>query len=77
MQKNNDSQPKEYVSFSSRMGHKISYTSVKDEVLRWKRNNALREVFILQEPSIDLILCGEKNREHIELLQLDRGDLGG
>lgn len=33
-------------------GHKIGYTSVKDEVVRWKRANASREVFILQEPRI-------------------------
>ena len=33
-------------------GHKIGYTSVKDEVVRWKRTNAHREVFILQEPRI-------------------------
>jgi transposase len=35
-----------------RDGHKIGYTSVKDEVVRWKRTNAPREVFILQEPRI-------------------------
>jgi hypothetical protein len=28
-----------------------------------------------EEPPIGLILCGEKNREHIELLQLDRGEI--
>jgi transposase len=33
-------------------GHKIGYTSVKDEVVRWKRINAPREVFILQEPRV-------------------------
>ena len=33
-------------------GHKIGYTSVKDEVVRWKRTNAPREVFILQEPRV-------------------------
>ena len=27
------------------------------------------------EPPIGLILCGEKNREQIELLQLDRGEI--
>jgi transposase len=31
-------------------GHKIGYTSVKDEVARWKRTNSPREVYILQEP---------------------------
>jgi transposase len=31
-------------------GHKIGYTSVKDEVVRWKRTNRHREVYILQEP---------------------------
>jgi len=31
-------------------GHKIGYTSVKDEVARWKRTNRPRDVFILQEP---------------------------
>ena len=35
-----------------RDGHKIGYTSVKDEVARWKRTNAPREVFILQEPRV-------------------------
>lgn len=35
-----------------RDGHKIGYTSVKDEVVRWKRTNAPREVFILQEPRV-------------------------
>ncbi len=33
-----------------RDGHKIGYTSVKDEVARWKRTNSPREVYILQEP---------------------------
>jgi hypothetical protein len=33
-------------------GHKISYSSVKNEVSRWKRTNAPREVFILQEPRV-------------------------
>jgi len=35
-----------------RDGHKIGYTSVKDEVARWKRTNSPREVFILQEPRV-------------------------
>ena len=35
-----------------RDGHKIGYTSVKDEVVRWKSTNAPREVFILQEPRV-------------------------
>jgi transposase len=33
-------------------GHKIGYTSVKDEVARWKRANSPREVYILQEPRV-------------------------
>jgi transposase len=33
-------------------GHKIGYTSVKDEVARWKRTNNPREVYILQEPRV-------------------------
>ena len=33
-------------------GHKIGYTSVKDEVVRWKRINSPREVYILQEPRV-------------------------
>jgi transposase len=33
-------------------GHKIGYTSVKDEVARWKRTNSPREVYILQEPRV-------------------------
>jgi transposase len=33
-----------------RDGHTIGYTSVKDEVARWKRTNRPREVYILQEP---------------------------
>lgn len=33
-----------------RDGHKIGYTSVKDEVARWKRTNSPRDVYILQEP---------------------------
>jgi transposase len=49
-------------------GHKIGYTSVKEEVIRWKRTNAPREVFILQEPRVgqraefdwgEVILCIE------------------
>jgi transposase len=32
--------------------HKIGYTSVKDEVVRWKRTNSPREVYILQEPRV-------------------------
>jgi transposase len=35
-----------------RDGHKIGYTSVKDEVVRWKRTNGPREVFILEEPRV-------------------------
>jgi len=35
-----------------RDGHKIGYTSVKDEVARWKRTNSPREVYILQEPRV-------------------------
>jgi biotin operon repressor len=31
-------------------GHNIGYTTVKDEAARWKRINAPREVFILQNP---------------------------
>jgi transposase len=51
-----------------RDGHKIGYTSVKDEVVRWNRTNAPREVFILQEPRVgqraefdwgEVILCIE------------------
>ena len=30
-------------------GQRIGYSSVKNEVARWKRTNAPREVFILQE----------------------------
>jgi hypothetical protein len=33
-------------------GHKIGYSSVKNEVVRWKHTNAPREVFILQEPRV-------------------------
>ena len=33
-------------------GHKIGYPTVKDEAVRWRRTNTLREVFILQEPLI-------------------------
>jgi len=33
-------------------GHRIGYSSVKNEVVRWKRTNAPREVFILQEPRV-------------------------
>ena len=35
-----------------RDGHKIGYTSVKDEVVGWKRTNSPREVYILQEPRV-------------------------
>jgi transposase len=33
-------------------GHKLGYTTVKDEVARWKRLNSHREVYILQEPRV-------------------------
>ena len=33
-------------------GHKIGYTTVKDEIARWKRANSPREVYILQEPRV-------------------------
>lgn len=33
-------------------GHKIGYTTVKDEVARWKRANSLRDVYILQQPRV-------------------------
>jgi transposase len=33
-------------------GYRIGYSSVKNEVVRWKRTNAPREVFILQEPRV-------------------------
>ena len=40
--------------------------------LRWMDMYECRPV---EEPPIWLILCGEKNREQIELLQLDRGEI--
>ena len=33
-------------------GHRIGYSSVKNEVARWKRTNAPRDVFVLQEPRV-------------------------
>jgi transposase len=33
-------------------GHKIGYTTVKEEVARWKRSNSPRDVYILQEPRV-------------------------
>ena len=40
--------------------------------LRWLDKYERR---IGEEPPIGLILCGEKNQEQIELLQLDRGEI--
>jgi hypothetical protein len=40
--------------------------------LRWLERHEVRPV---EEPPIELILCGEKNREQIELLQFDRGEV--
>ena len=40
--------------------------------LRWLDRSERRPG---EEPPIGLILCGEKNREQIELLQLDRGEI--
>jgi transposase len=57
-------------------GHKIGYTSVKDEVVRWKRTNSPREVYILQEPRIgqraefdwgEVVLCIEGIRSKFYL----------
>jgi len=35
-----------------RDSHKIGYTNFKDEMVRWKRTNSPREVYILQEPRV-------------------------
>jgi len=56
-------------------GHKISYSSVKQEVADWKKEHGPREVYILQEPKkgeraefdwgrVDLCIGGEWSKYH-------------
>lgn len=51
---------------TTRDGYSIGYTTVKDEVRRWKREHSFRETFIEQEPPVgwrgefdfaDVVLC--------------------
>ena len=49
-----------------------AYKGQMELYLRWLDRYERR---IGEEPPIGLILCGEKNREQIELLQLDRGEI--
>jgi len=49
-----------------------AYKGQMELYLRWLDKYERR---IGEEPPIGLILCGEKNREQIELLQLDRGEI--
>ena len=48
------------------------YKGQMELYLRWLDKYERR---IGEEPPIGLILCGEKNQEQIELLQLDRGEI--
>ena len=49
-----------------------AYKGQMELYLRWLYKYERRQG---EEPPIGLILCGEKNREQIELLQLDRGEI--
>lgn len=49
-----------------------AYKGQMELYLRWLDRYERRSG---EEPPIGLILCGEKNREQIELLQLDRGEI--
>jgi hypothetical protein len=49
-----------------------AYGGKMELYLRWLDRDERRPG---EEPPIGLILCGEKNREQIELLQLDRGEI--
>ena len=49
-----------------------AYKGQMELYLRWLDRYERR---LGEEPPIGLILCGEKNREQIELLQLDRGEI--
>jgi len=49
-----------------------AYKGQMELYMRWLDRYERRQG---EEPPIGLILCGEKNREQIELLQLDRGEI--
>ncbi len=53
-------------------GPDAAYKGQMELYLRWLDRYERRPG---EEPPIGLILCGEKNREQIEFLQLDRGEI--
>lgn len=64
---------KSLVVIDLKLGHfKAEYKGQMELYLRWLEKHETVEG---ENPPIGLILCASKNQEHIELLQLDRGNI--
>lgn len=64
---------KSLVAIDLKLGHfKAEYKGQMELYLRWLEKHETLEG---ENPPIGLILCASKNQEHIELLQLDRGNI--
>jgi predicted nuclease of restriction endonuclease-like (RecB) superfamily len=64
---------KNLVAIDLKLGHfKAEYKGQMELYLRWLEKHETLEG---ENPPIGLILCASKNQEHIELLQLDRGNI--
>lgn len=64
---------KSLVVIDLKLGHfKAEYKGQMELYLRWLEKHETLEG---ENPPIGLILCASKNQEHIELLQLDRGNI--
>lgn len=64
---------KSLVAIDLKLGHfKAEYKGQMELYLRWLEKNETVEG---ENPPIGLILCASKNEEHIELLQLDKGNI--
>lgn len=64
---------KSLVAIDLKLGHfKAEYKGQMELYLRWLEKNESLEG---ENPPIGLILCASKNQEHIELLQLDHGNI--
>lgn len=64
---------KSLVAIDLKLGHfKAEYKGQMELYLRWLEKHETLEG---ENPPIGLILCASKNQEHIELLQLDKGNI--
>lgn len=64
---------KSLVAIDLKLGHfKAEYKGQMELYLRWLEKHETVEG---ENPPIGLILCASKNQEHIELLQLDKGNI--